>query len=485
MPNDEAKWEAARRAVAELIRLTPVTDRLAARFREGGHDLYLVGGSVRDALLGRLGADLDFTTDATPDLVLAAVAPLGPTWTTGIEFGTVGVAVSADGVEHRCEITTYRSDSYAADSRKPDVAFGDSLDGDLSRRDFTVNAMAVPVPLDPGRPVVDPFGGLDDLAARTLRTPVRPEQSFDDDPLRMLRAARFAAQLDFDVAADAATAIVDMAGRLAIVSAERIRDELSKLICGAVPRRGLELLVDTGLALHCMPELARLKDAVDEHGRHKDVYAHTLTVLEQAIALETDGPDLVLRLAALLHDVGKPDTKKVSKSGKVSFHHHEIVGAKLTRARLSALRFPKDVIEAVTLLVELHLRFHGFSDGEWTDGAVRRYVRDADGQLDRLHKLTRSDCTTRNRAKAQALSAAYDRLETRIAELAEAEELGKMRPPLDGNEIMAELGLPPGPQVGKAWRFLLEQRIEHGPMSREDALAALRVWASHGGPDQQ
>ena len=483
MRDGEEKWEAARRAVAELLRLAPVTDRLAGRFRDAGHDLYLVGGSVRDALLGRLGADLDFTTDATPDQVLAAVAPLGPTWTTGIEFGTVGVAVGADGVEHRCEITTYRSDKYDASSRKPEVAFGDSIDGDLSRRDFTVNAMAVPVPLDPGRPVVDPFGGLDDLAARTLRTPVRPQQSFDDDPLRMLRAARFAAQLDFDVEQESVAAITAMAGRLDIVSAERIRDELTKLVCGDFPRRGIELLVDTGLAMHCLPEVARLKEAVDEHGRHKDVYSHTLTVLEQAIALETAGPDLVLRLAALLHDIGKPDTKEISKSGKVSFHHHEVRGAKLTRKRLSGLKFSKDVVEAVTLLVELHLRFHGFADGDWTDGAVRRYVRDAGDQLDRLHKLTRSDCTTRNRAKAQALSAAYDQLEARISKLAEAEELGKLRPALDGNEIMAELGLPPGPGVGKAWRHLLELRIERGPMSREDAVAELRKWAQAEGLD--
>ena len=481
MPNEQAKWEAARLAVGELLRLAPVTDPLAENFRDTGHELFLVGGSVRDALLGRELADLDFATDATPQQVLALVSPLGPTWTTGIEFGTVGVALRADGVEHRCEITTYRSDSYDAASRKPEVAFGDSLDGDLSRRDFTVNAMAVPLPLDPDRPVVDPFGGLEDLAARSLRTPVRAEQSFDDDPLRMLRAARFASQLDFGVDAAAVEAITAMAGRLAIVSAERIRDELTKLICGALPRRGLELLVDTGLAMQCLPEVARLKEAVDEHGRHKDVYMHTLTVLEQAMALETDGPDLVLRLSALLHDIGKPDTKKLSKSGKVSFHHHEVVGAKLARARLSALRFPKEVVEAVTLLVELHLRFHGFSEGDWTDGAVRRYVRDAGDELDRLHKLTRSDCTTRNRAKARALAAAYDELEARIAKLAEAEELGKLRPPLDGNEIMAALGLPPGPEVGKAWRYLLELRIEQGPMSREEALELLRQWAHEEG----
>jgi poly(A) polymerase len=475
---EAAKWEAARRAVTELLGLAPVTDRLAKRFVERGHELYLVGGSVRDAMLGRLGEDLDFATDATPEEILEAVSPLGPTWTTGIAFGTVGVSIDAAGGPHRCEITTYRSDTYNASSRKPEVSFGASIQGDLSRRDFTVNAMAVPLPLDPARPVVDPFGGADDLGARLLRTPVRPEQSFDDDPLRMLRAARFASQLEFDVSPDAVEAIRAMAGRLGIVSAERVRDELVKLVCGAAPRRGVELIVDTDLAEHCLSELARLREAVDEHGRHKDVYTHTLTVLDQAIRLETDGPDLVLRLAALLHDIGKPDTKKVTKAGKVSFHHHEVVGAKLARARLVALRFPKDVVDDVTLLVFLHLRFHGYSESEWTDAAVRRYVRDAGSQLQRLHRLTRSDCTTRNVAKAKALAASYDALEQRISELAEAEELDRLRPPLDGNEIMTELAIPPGPDVGRAWRFLLEQRIERGPMSREEALADLRAWAA-------
>ena len=476
--------DAARRAVRELVRVGPVTDRIAARLADAGHDVYLVGGSVRDSLLGRLGPDLDFATDARPEQVLALAAPLGPTWTTGIDFGTVGVLVAHDGVDYRCEITTYRSDVYDTATRKPEVTFGTTIEGDLARRDFTVNAMAVRLPLDATRPVVDPFGGLDDLARRRLRTPVAPEQSFDDDPLRMLRAARFAAQLGFAVDGHALAAIREMAPRLSIVSAERIRDELVKLVLAPRPRLGLQLLVDTGLAEHCLPELDKLKATVDEHGRHKDVYLHTLTVLEQAMALEADGPDLVLRLAALLHDVGKPKTKSVGPGGKVSFHHHEVVGAAMARQRLSELRFPKDVVEDVARLVELHLRFHGYAGGEWTDSAVRRYVRDAGPLLERLHRLTRSDCTTRNPNKARALAAAYDSLERRIAELRQAEELDRLRPPLDGNEIMAALGVPPGPLVGKAWRWLLEQRIERGPMSRETAVELLRQWAAENGVDR-
>jgi poly(A) polymerase len=481
VPVTDATAKAARRAVRELLRVSSVTGHVADRFTAAGHHLYLVGGSVRDALLGRLSPDLDFATDARPEQILALVAPLGPTWTTGIAFGTVGVQVERDGVAHRLEITTYRSDSYDRHTRKPEVSFGDTIEGDLARRDFAVNAMAIPLPLDAARPVVDPYGGLDDLAARLLRTPVAPQRSFDDDPLRMLRAARFAAQLEFAVDPATTAAIVDMGARLEIVSAERVRDELTKLVLGAAPRRGLELLVDTGLAEHCLPELSRLADTVDEHGRHKDVYAHTLTVLDQAIALESGHPDLVLRLAALLHDIGKPDTKRLHAGGKVSFHHHEVVGAKLARVRLSALRFPKDVVDDVAQLVSLHLRFHGFSQGQWTDAAVRRYVRDAGSLLDRLHQLTRSDCTTRNAAKARALAAAYDALERRIGELAEQEELHRLRPPLDGNEIMAVLGIGPGPLVGRAYGHLLELRIERGPMSAEQAVEELRGWAREQG----
>ena len=477
MSGANAKARAAKAAVRELLRVASTTDPLAERFRAAGHALYLVGGPVRDALLGRLHDDLDFTTDARPEDILQIVSPLGPTWTTGITFGTVGVLVVDGGVEHRCEITTYRSDVYEAASRKPEVTFGDTIEGDLARRDFAVNAMAVQLPLQAAQPIVDPFGGLDDLTNKLLRTPGSPEQSFDDDPLRMVRAARFAAQLDFAVDPAAVDAIRRMAPRLAIVSAERIRDELTKLVLAPHPRRGLQLLVETGLVEHCLPEIGRLKETVDEHRRHKDVYAHTLTVLEQAIELEDGEPDLVLRLAALLHDIGKPKTKSIGPGGKVSFHHHEVVGRDMTRQRLTDLRYPKDVVDDVSRLVELHLRFHGYAQGEWTDSAVRRYVRDAGPLLDRLHKLTRSDCTTRNANKARALATAYDSLEQRIGELAEQEDLERIRPDLDGNEIMTILGIKPGPAVGAAYRHLLDLRLERGPMSHDEAVAELRRWA--------
>jgi poly(A) polymerase len=478
-PTPRSIAEAARLAVRELLRISPVTDRLAAGFAAAGYQLWIVGGPVRDALLGREASDLDFTTDAHPDAVLELVSPLGPTWTTGITFGTVGVQVGSA----RCEITTLRSDAYDAATRKPEVVYGASIEGDLARRDFTVNAMAVGLPLDAAHPIVDPFGGLADLAAGLLRTPVAAALSFGDDPLRMLRAARFAAQLGFDVDPDAVSAIRDMAARLDIVSAERIRDELSKLICSAQPRRGLELIVDTGLAQHFLPELSRLKETVDEHGRHKDVYAHTLIVLEQAMALESDGPDLVLRLAALLHDIGKPKTKSFEADGKVSFHYHDVVGAAMTRQRLAALRYPRDVVDSVSRLVELHLRFHGYSTGEWSDAAVRRYVRDGGPLLERLHQLTRSDCTTRNARKARALASAYDSLELRIAELSAQEDLAKIRPDLDGNEIMSVLAISPGPLVGKAYQHLLGLRMEHGPMGYDEAVAALHDWAAENGID--
>ncbi|MEU6016240.1 CCA tRNA nucleotidyltransferase [Streptomyces sp. NPDC047515] len=458
------------RAVSELLRVSPVADDLARRFQDAGFSLALVGGSVRDALLGRLGNDLDFTTDARPETVLKIVRPWADSvWEVGIAFGTVGA--QKDG--YQIEVTTYRSEAYDRTSRKPEVSYGDSIEEDLVRRDFTVNAMAVALPQ---KDFIDPHGGLEDLAERVLRTPGTPEESFSDDPLRMLRAARFAAQLDFDVAPDVVTAMTEMAGRIEIVSAERVREEFNKLLLSADPRKGLALLVDTGLAQQVLPELPALRLESDEHHRHKDVYEHSLTVLEQAIDLEENGPDLVLRLAALLHDIGKPRTRRFEKDGRVSFHHHEVVGAKMVKKRMIELKYSNDVVKDVSKLVELHLRFHGYGDGEWTDSAVRRYVRDAGPLLERLHKLTRSDCTTRNKRKAAALSRTYDGLEERIAQLQEKEALDAIRPDLDGNEIMKTLGIGPGPVIGKAYAFLLELRLEHGPMEHDAAVEKLKQW---------
>lgn len=466
------------RAVSELLRVAPVADDLARRFQEAGFSLALVGGSVRDALLGRLGNDLDFTTDARPQDVLKIVRPWADAvWEVGIAFGTVGAQKEARVGDadrsFQIEVTTYRSEAYDRTSRKPEVSYGDSIEEDLARRDFTVNAMAVALP---EKRFVDPYGGLDDLATRVLRTPGTPEESFSDDPLRMLRAARFAAQLDFEVAPEVVAAMKEMAGRLEIVSAERVRDELNKLILSSHPRKGLTLLTETGLAEHVLPELPALRLERDEHHRHKDVYDHTLIVLEQAMALEDEGPDLTLRLAALLHDIGKPRTRRFEKDGRVSFHHHEVVGAKMTKKRMTALKYSNELVKDVSRLVELHLRFHGYGTGEWTDSAVRRYVRDAGPLLDRLHKLTRSDCTTRNRRKAAALSRAYDGLEERIAQLQEQEELDAIRPDLDGNQIMEILGIKPGPAVGQAYQHMLELRLENGPMEHDAAVKALKEW---------
>ncbi|MEU8177975.1 CCA tRNA nucleotidyltransferase [Microbispora hainanensis] len=468
--------DSQQRAVNELFRrIAPVADELGELFSARGHELALVGGSVRDVLLGRASKDLDLTTDARPERVLEIVKDWADAvWTIGIDFGTVGVRKGG----WLLEITTYRSESYDPASRKPEVMYGDSLDGDLARRDFAVNAMAVRLP---GHEFVDPYGGLPDLAAKILRTPGRPEQSFDDDPLRMLRAARFAGQLGFTVAPEVVEAMTAMSGRIEIVSAERIREELDKLILGAHPRLGLALLVDTGLAAHVLPELPRLRLEIDEHHRHKDVYEHTLIVLEQAIDLETSGPDRVLRWAALLHDIGKPKTRRNEPGGRVSFHHHEVVGAQMAKKRLSELKFPKDVVSDVSRLVELHLRFHGYGTGEWTDSAVRRYVRDAGHLLERLHKLTRADCTTRNRRKAQALSRTYDQLEERIARLVDEEELAKIRPELDGNEIQEILGVPPGPVVGRAYKHMLDIRMDQGMIGKEAARQALLDWARDNG----
>jgi poly(A) polymerase len=458
-------------AISELLsRVAPLANDLGRVFAAAGHELALVGGPVRDALLGRQVNDLDFTTDARPERILQIVDGWADTvWTIGIEFGTIGLRKG----DHQIEITTYRSESYDPKSRKPEVAYGTSLTDDLARRDFAVNAMATRLP---GHEFVDPYGGLADLRAKTIRTPGRPEDSFGDDPLRMLRAARFASQLGFTVDPAVRAAMTEMAGRIEIVSAERVRDELSKLLTGAHPRQGLTLLVDTGLAAHVLPELPKLRLEIDEHHRHKDVYEHSLIVLEQAIAQEEDGPDLVLRLAALLHDIGKPKTRAFVDGGRVTFHHHEVVGASMSRSRLTALRYPKDVVADVSRLVELHLRFHGYGTGEWTDSAVRRYVRDAGPLLPRLHKLTRADCTTRNKRKAAALARTYDDLERRIARLEKEEELAKIRPELDGHEIQQILGLKPGPAVGRAYKFLLDLRLDQGPIGKEAAAKALREW---------
>jgi poly(A) polymerase len=460
----------------QLDRLAEVIGPLGERFAAAGHQLALVGGPVRDAMLGRQHTDLDFTTSAPPEVTEKILKAWGEaTWDMGRAFGTIG-ARSGPWV---VEITTFRSEAYDADSRKPQVAYGDTLEGDLGRRDFTINAMAVRVP---GGQVEDPYGGVVDLLGRVLRTPGRPEDSFSDDPLRMLRAARFAAQLGFTVAPEVLEAMRAMADRIEIVSAERVRDELVKLICAPYPRLGLTLLVGTGLAERVLPELPALALERDEHHRHKDVYEHTLTVLEQAIELEDrlpgDGPDFVSRFAALMHDVGKPRTRKFLDDGSVTFHHHDVVGAKITRKRMTALRFSNDQIDAVAKLVELHLRFHGYGSGEWTDSAVRRYVRDAGDQLERLHVLTRADCTTRNHRKAANLRRIYDDLEVRIERLAQEEELASMRPSLDGNRIMEILGIRPGRDVGAAYQFLLDLRLDRGPLPEDEAEAALLAWWS-------
>ena len=454
---------------------TPTVARLAAVFQHAGYELALVGGPVRDSLLGRRVHDLDFTTNARPDDILRVVSPVADAvWDIGRQFGTIGARFGDDTVE----ITTYRSDSYDGSTRKPEVEFGDTLEGDLLRRDFTVNALALRIP---EVRLVDPSGGVEHLRERTLTTPSSPEISFGDDPLRMLRAARFASQLGFAVSAETTDAMARMADRIGIVSAERIRDELTKLLSSDDPRTGIELLVDTGLAGEVLPEVPALRLEADEHHHHKDVYQHSLTVLDQAIGYERErhpgaAPDLILRLAALLHDIGKPATRRFEPGGAVSFYHHDVVGAKLARKRLTALRFDKATIESVTRLIELHLRFFGYSEASWTDSAVRRYVRDAGDELERLHMLTRADVTTRNQRKADRLAFAYDDLEQRIAQLKEQEELDAVRPDLDGGQVMAALGIGPGREVGAAMRFLLELRLDEGPLGEEEATRRLVDW---------
>ena len=452
---------------------------LASTFSAAGFTLALVGGPVRDAILGRLGNDLDFTTNARPQETKKILQSWADAiWETGAAFGTI--AGKKDDVT--IEITTYRSENYDPNSRKPEVNFGDSIEGDLARRDFTINALALEL-TTPTPEFIDLFNGVDDLAKKILRAPGDPDTLFNDDPLRMMRAARFAAQLNFTVDDSILESMKRLAERITIVSAERIHDEFVKILMSPNPRLGLALLVDTGLAAYILPELPKLKLEVDEHHHHKDVYEHTLTVLEQAIALENrlDGPNLIIRLAALLHDIGKPKTRELIPGGGVSFHHHEVVGSRMAKERLRALRFDNQTIKDVSQLVFLHLRFHGYAGGEWTDSAVRRYVRDADQLLEHLHVLTRADCTTRNQRKATALAATYDSLEERISRLKEEEELNSIRPDVDGNEIMNILGIPASPLVGRAYNYMLELRLENGPLGEARAKTELLKWWDENG----
>jgi len=469
--------ESVASAVQRLSELaaTPAVSRLALAFEAAGHELALVGGPVRDAFLGRPVNDLDFTTSAMPDDILRIVTPISDAqWDIGRDFGTIGARIGAETVE----ITTYRADSYDGETRKPTVEFGDSLEADLTRRDFTVNAMALRLP---SQVLVDPSGGMDDLLARRIATPASPDISFGDDPLRMLRAARFVSKLGFTIDPETLAAMHASAATIDIVSVERVSDEISKLLRTDDPVPGIRVLVETGLAELVLPEVPALKLEVDEHAHHKDVYEHSLTVLRQAIDLEKsrhpgEEPDLILRIAALLHDIGKPSTRRIEGGGVVTFHHHDVVGSKLATRRLKALRFDKETITSVSRLIELHLRFFGYSEGAWTDSAVRRYVRDAGPLLERLHILTRADVTTRNVRKADQLSFAYDNLEERIAEIAEAEGLAAVRPDLDGDDIMRILELRPGREVGEAYKFLLDLRLDEGPLGADEAESRLRAW---------
>lgn len=476
MPDDSDDANLLTRAAVELNRHGHVLREIGGRFAVAGRELYLVGGSVRDAVLGRMTTDLDFTTDARPEEIQHILRPWADAmWDTGIDFGTVGAGKAG----HRLEITTFRADSYDQVSRNPQVQFGDDLGDDLVRRDFTANAMAVRITGDGPGEFCDPLNGLAAIRQRILDTPAAPEVSFGDDPLRMLRAARFVSQLEFGVADRVRQAIVEMAPQLARITVERVAVEFDKMLLGADPVAGIELMVQTGLGEVVLPEVGGMQMAIDEHHQHKDVYQHSLTVLRQAMALEEAGErDLVLRWAALLHDIGKPATRRHESDGGVSFHHHEVVGAKMVRKRMRALKYSKQMVDDVSQLVYLHLRFHGYGEGKWTDSAVRRYVNDAGPLLPRLHKLVRADCTTRNKRRAATLQANYDGLESRIAELEAREDLARVRPDLDGNAIMQLLGIPAGPQVGQAWNYLKELRLDRGPLPREEAVAELLKWWS-------
>lgn len=471
--NDSATSLAAMLIAAkqELSQFDSLLCTLQEAFASKEHKVYLVGGSVRDALLGRLSHDLDFTTDARPEVVLEILQGLTPVvWDTGLAFGTVSAEIQGMQVE----ITTFRADSYDGQSRNPEVAYGNCLEDDLIRRDFRVNAMALEITQSDAI-FHDPLGGLQDLEARVLDTPAAPEQSFHDDPLRMLRAARFVSQLEFAVAPRVRAAMESMAGEIQRISAERVQMELDKLMLGQAPWDGIRTMVDSGLAGYIYPEIPALQLTQDEHRQHKDVYEHSLKVLRQAVDLEEE-PDLVLRWAALTHDIGKPDTRQFHEDGRVSFHQHEVVGARLVRRRMRALKYSKQMTKDVGQLVFLHMRFHGFSENSWTDSAVRRYVSDAGHLLPQLNKLVRADVTTRNRRKAQRLQRLFDLFSQRIEDIAAKEDLAKVRPDLNGNEIMELLGLAPGPEVGRAWQYLKELRLERGPMEREEAIEALQRW---------
>jgi poly(A) polymerase len=471
---------------AAVPRLTALAEResvrrVAAAFEAAGHEIALVGGPVRDALLDRRVTDIDLTTSARPDESAAVLRPISSAlWDIGRAFGTIAARVSGESVE----VTTYRQDAYTPSSRKPEVVFGDSLDGDLRRRDFTVNAIALRLP---SLAVVDPTDGISAVLEQRLTTPSPAVESFDEDPLRMLRAARFTAQLGFVLDDEGRRAMTALAPRIDVVSQERVREELVKLVSTDDPVAGLELLVETGLAERVLPELPALRLTRDGEHRHKDVYQHSLTVLQQAIALEHErfpgaDPDVALRFAALLHDIGKPATRRFEDGGLVTFHHHDVVGAKLARKRLKALRFPNAEIDRVATLIELHQRFFGYGEGAWTDSAVRRYVRDAGDLLPQLHILTRADVTTRNERKARRLKVAYDDLEARIEVLAAQEQLEAIRPDLDGGAIMRELGIGPGPDVGAAYRFLLDARMEEGPLGEDEAKRRLHTWWAQKNP---
>jgi poly(A) polymerase len=476
VPNDPPAADELLTAAKALQQHTGVLRELGQLFADAGHELYLVGGSVRDALLDRPLNDLDFTTDARPDRVQQVVRRWADgLWDTGIEFGTVGVGKGVGEDMERLEITTFRADAYDRVTRNPEVRFGDRLEDDLVRRDFTANAMAVRITAAGLGEFHDPLGGLAAIRDRVLDTPSTPEISFGDDPLRMLRAARFASQLGFEVAPRVREAMARMADQLGRITVERVAAELDKMMLGGDPVAGIDLMVQTGLGEVVLPEVGGMRMAIDEHHQHKDVYQHSLTVLRQAIDLEGQ-PDLVLRWAALLHDIGKPATRKHEGDGGVSFHHHEVVGAKMTRKRMRALKYSKQMVDDVSQLVYLHLRFHGYGDGKWTDSAVRRYVTDAGPLLERLHKLVRADCTTRNKRRAARLQATYDDLVNRIAELAAKEDLQRVRPDLDGNEIMRILDIPAGPQVGQAWQYLKELRLDRGPLEHDEAVDELQKW---------